>query len=75
MEKAKINEKSYKKLLDYVYPQLKKNPFYGKNIKKLVAWSPETWRYRTGNFRLFYEIDQSKKIINLISYEDRKDSY
>ncbi|MFZ2446737.1 MAG: hypothetical protein WAW37_10295 [Syntrophobacteraceae bacterium] len=28
-------DKIAKKLLDYVYPQLRENPHFGKNIKKL----------------------------------------
>jgi len=27
--------KIYKKIMDYVYPQLRDNPFFGTNIKKL----------------------------------------
>ena len=48
--------KIYKRLLDKIYPQIKDNPYFGKNIKKLKAYKPDTWRYRIGNFRLFYEI-------------------
>jgi len=52
-----------KKLLQYIYPQLKEEPHYGNNIKKLVGYKPETWRYRIGKFRLFYVIDENEKII------------
>ena len=45
------------KLGDYVYPQLKEEPFLGQNIKKLRGYSPDTWRYRIGKFRLFYHVD------------------
>ncbi len=45
------------KLRGYVYPQLRKQPFFGKNIKKLVNYKPQTWRYRIGDYRFFYEID------------------
>ena len=69
----KINEtdkiKIYKKVLDMVYPQLKDNPYFGKNIKKLKAYKPDTLRYRIGNFRLFYEICDKEKIINIIAYK------
>ncbi|MCI0469162.1 MAG: hypothetical protein L0Y62_03750 [Nitrospirae bacterium] len=33
-----------KKLLEYVYPQLRNNPYLGKNIKKLKNYKPDTWR-------------------------------
>ena len=64
-----------KKLQSYVYPQLIKNPFYGTNIKKLKDYDPETWRYRIGNYRLFYLIDEDERIIYLITIDLRKDAY
>lgn len=50
-------ERIAKKLWEYVYPQLRDNPHFGKNIKKLKNYQPETWRYRIGDYRFFYEID------------------
>ncbi len=63
------------KINKYVYLQIIQNPFYGINIKKLKNYKPETWRYRLGNCRLFYEIDSNGKIIYIISLSDRKDAY
>lgn len=31
-----LKQKIYNKIQNYTYPQIKTNPFYGKNIKKLV---------------------------------------
>lgn len=64
-----------KKLRSYVYPQLIKNPSFGKNIKKLKDYTPETWRYRIGNYRLFYLIDEEEKIIYILTIDLRKDAY
>ncbi len=64
-----------KKLDDFAYPQLRKEPFWGNNVKKLRAYSPDTWRYRIGKFRVFYAIDQEKKIIFILTIDDRKDAY
>ena len=64
-----------KKLDSFVYPQIKKEPFWGNNIKKLQAYSPDTWRYRIGKFRLFYIIDQEDHIICILTIDDRKDAY
>lgn len=64
-----------KKLDSYVYPQIKAEPFWGNNIKKLQGYSPDTWRYRIGKFRLFYIIDQSEKIIFILTVDDRKETY
>jgi mRNA interferase RelE/StbE len=64
-----------KKLRQYVYPQLKANPYFGKNIKKLVNYKPETWRYRIGNYRFFYKIDDRNKIIYMIAADNRQNAY
>ena len=64
-----------KKLTQYIYPQLKEEPHYGNNIKKLVNYNPETWRYRIGKYRLFYVIDETDKIVYVISIDLRKDAY
>lgn len=64
-----------KKLSEYVYPQLRTEPFFGKNIKKLRNYTPETWRYRIGKYRLFYIVNTEKKIIYLLTLDLRKDAY
>ena len=68
-------EKLTKKLYDYVYPQLKTQPYFGKNIKKLRGCKPETWRYRIGRHRFFYEVGEEKKIVFMIAAETRQGSY
>ena len=77
MSKLPANEADFleKKLREYVFPQLKVEPFYGRNIKKLRNYSPETWRYRIGKFRLFYIVDLHEKIIYLLTIDLRKDAY
>lgn len=71
----KENDSKYQKIKRYVYPQLQLNPYHGKNIKKLQNWKPETWRYRIGNFRLFYIVDDLVKIISIIAFEPRDKAY
>jgi mRNA interferase RelE/StbE len=63
------------KLKKYVYPQIKEQPYYGTNIKKLQGYAPETWRYRIGPFRLFYGIDEHKRIVSIVTIDYRKDAY
>ena len=63
------------KLINYVYPQLKQNPYFGKNIKKLVNYNPDTWRYRISSYRFFYEIDDKNKIVFMISVDNRQNAY
>ncbi len=62
----------HKKLMDYVYPQLRTEPFRGKNIKKLLGYTPNTWRYRIGKFRIFYIVDNKEKIISIFTIDNRK---
>lgn len=64
-----------RKLLHHIYPQLKEEPHYGNNIKKLMDYKPETWRYRIGKYRLFYVIDEIEKTVYVLSIDLRKDAY
>lgn len=68
-------ERIKRKLTTYVYPQLRKNPYFGKNIKKLTDYKPETWRYRISNYRFFYTIDDHKKIVFMIAADNRESAY
>jgi len=65
----------YKKLKEYIYPQIIEEPAFGKNIKKLKGYNPETWRYRVGDFRIFYSISDKEKIVYILTIDKRKDSY
>ncbi|MDH4263444.1 MAG: type II toxin-antitoxin system RelE/ParE family toxin [Spirochaetia bacterium] len=76
-KKIKIRdfESLKRKIENFVYPQLRTNPFYGSNIKKLKGQLKNIYRYRIGNFRLFYTIDSNKNIVIIIDIEKRKNSY
>lgn len=64
-----------KKLRQYVYPQLTNQPYFEKNVKKLKGFKPEIWRYRIGDYRFFYEIDETNKIVFMLAVEIRLGSY
>jgi mRNA interferase RelE/StbE len=64
-----------KKLTAYVYPQLRQGPYFGPNIRKLQGYTPQTWRYRIGPYRLFYSVDENDKIVFMLTVDDRKDAY
>ena len=72
---GKKQEAFNKKLQDYVYPQLRNQPYFGKNIKKLKGCSYPTWRYRVGDIRLFYQIDSNGNIVLMTAAMARKDAY
>jgi mRNA interferase RelE/StbE len=63
------------KLRDFVYPQLRQHPHFGPNIKKLKDFTPDTWRYRIGAWRFFYEIDEEEKIIFMLAASHRSKAY
>ena len=70
--KRKVIEK---KLSEYVYSQLNSAPYYGPNIKILKGYDPETWRYRIGNYRVFYSMNDEESIVYMLTVDDRKDAY
>lgn len=70
-----IRSKIEEKLRSYVYPQLRAQPYFGLNIRKLKGWDPEAWRYRIGSWRFFYEIDEREKIVFMLAASQRKDAY
>jgi mRNA interferase RelE/StbE len=63
------------KLREQVYPQLRERPHFGPHMRKLKDWEPETWRYRVGWWRLFYEIDEKKKAVLLTAADHRSGAY
>ena len=68
-------ERIGKKLRLFVYPQLRSQPHFGSNIKKLKNWAPDTWRYRIGSWRFFYEISEGEKIVFMTAAEHRSEIY
>ena len=65
----------YKKINEYIYPILRENPYFGPNIKKLKGEYKELYRYRIGDYRLFYKVSEETVIIFVIDIENRKDAY
>jgi mRNA interferase RelE/StbE len=64
-----------RKVTTYVYPQLRHEPHSGLNVKKLLDYEPETWRYRIGRYRLFFSIDEVERIVFILTVELRRDAY
>ena len=73
--KEKLPPKLYEKIKTIVYPQLRENPYFGTNIKKLKGEFDGVYRYRIGNYRLFYVIDDEKVIVIILDLRQRKDAY
>ena len=64
-----------KKMTGYIIPQLKSEPHFGSNIKKLKNYDPPTWRYRIGKYRIFYEINDESKEVDILTILQRRDAY
>lgn len=63
------------KLQSVAYPQLARHPHFGPNVRKLTGYAPETWRYRIGAWRFFYEIDEEEKVVSMIAASHRGSAY
>ena len=72
---AAIYKKLYIKIYAYVYPQLRRNPFFGPNIKRLKGKYSDYYRYRIGDYRLFYRIEKEKVTVFIIEMIHRKKAY
>ena len=68
-------EKLAARLRDMVYPQLRAQPYFGANIKKLRGFKPETWRYRIGPYRFFYVVDDKERIVSMVAADSRQAAY
>lgn len=77
LKKLSPEDRSFieRKTASYVYPQIREEPHFGLNIKKLSGYIPATWRYRIGKFRLFFCIEEKEKIVSILTVEFRKDAY
>ncbi len=77
MPKYKIAETETfeKKINTLKYPILRENPYFGPNIKKLKGEYRELYRYKIGEYRLFYKVSEETVIIFIIDIENRKDAY
>lgn len=75
IEKDKSLGKVYKKISDYVYPILRSNPCFGPNIKRLRGELSEFYRYRIGDYRLFYKISEEIVIVFILDVSHKSTAY
>lgn len=71
----KIDKKIYEKIVSNAYPQLRSNPFFGTNIKKLKGNFEGYYRYRIGNYRLFYLVEGDKVLVVVTHLSHRQSAY
>jgi mRNA interferase RelE/StbE len=73
--KESIAPELYEKIRDVVYPQLRKNPYFGPNIKKLKGKLAPYYRFRIGDYRLFYLIEADKVLVAVVDLKHRQGAY
>ncbi len=75
----KIESGTYKqyyfKIKKNIYPALRAGPFFGPNIKRLKGEFRSIYRYRIGDYRVFYMVDSQKKMVFILDITHRKDAY
>ncbi len=74
--------REYKKLNPTIRPQihegidsLSKNPVAGSKIKRLKGRLKEYYRYRSGDYRIVYAVNQKEHIVFVDYIQHRKDIY
>ena len=74
----KFYEKASDELIDELqqcFDDLSENPFKGANIKKLKGDLSASWRYRIGNYRVIYAVDEQNQSITVSVIAHRRESY
>ena len=73
--KESIAPELYEKIKSVVYPQLRRNPYFGPNIKKLKGELSPYYRFRIGDYRLFYLIEAEKVLVAVVDLKHRQNAY
>jgi mRNA interferase RelE/StbE len=63
------------KLTDYVYPLLRRSPRDHPQASALRGYQPKAWRWRLGEWRAFYHIDDSDRTVLMFGLTLRRDAY
>jgi mRNA interferase RelE/StbE len=63
------------KLTDYVYPLLRRSPRDHPQACALLGYQPKAWRWRLGDWRAFYHIDDSDRTVLMFGLMLRRDAY
>jgi len=58
-----------------VYPVLRVTPRQAPGAARLSDWEPPTWRIRIGSWRIFYEINDEKRVVSLAVAAYRGEAY
>jgi len=61
--------------LNACFQRLSQNPFRHKNIRKLHGEFEGSYRYRLGNLRVIYSVNNIRRVVFIEVIGDRKDIY
>ena len=61
--------------LNRCFDQLRHDPHKHPNIKRLKGPLARHWRYRVGDWRVMYRIDEDKHIVTVIFIVHRSEAY
>ena len=69
-----VNDKLASKF-NIAFDEISVQPYYGNNIKKLKGDLDGLYRYRSGDYRIVYSIEDKIKIVSVNWIGKRKDAY
>ncbi|MEE8441091.1 MAG: type II toxin-antitoxin system mRNA interferase toxin, RelE/StbE family [Spirochaetia bacterium] len=75
LQKNKNLSSLYQKIRAVAYPALRREPHFGPNIKRLKGEFSDFYRYRIGDYRLFYAIEESEVIVVVADLRSRQGAY
>ncbi|HEY68203.1 MAG: type II toxin-antitoxin system RelE/ParE family toxin [Chloroflexi bacterium] len=61
--------------LNRCFDQLRRNPYRHPNIKRLKGPLAGHWRYRVGDWRVVYRVDEDKQVITVVLIVHRSKAY
>jgi mRNA interferase RelE/StbE len=61
--------------LNRCFEQLRQNPYENPNIKRLKGPLQGYFRYRVGDWRVVYEVDEEKRVVTVLLIVHRSSAY
>lgn len=74
LRKNKSLQKLYRRVVEVVYPMLRREPHFGPNIKRLKGEFSDFYRYRIGDYRLFYTIEEVDVVVVVADLRSRRNA-
>lgn len=75
IRKNKTFDALYRKVCEVVYLVLRRRPHFGPNIKRLKGEFSDFYRYRVGEYRLFYTINEQDLVVIVADLRSRQQAY